>query len=71
MVGNVGAYLRIFHGQNIPVMPIKSTRDFELADKIILPGVGSFDPAMRKLNESGLRDGLIRWFSKKKPLLPG
>ena len=69
-VGNVGAYLRIFHGQNIPVMPIKSTRDFELADKIILPGVGSFDPAMRKLNESGLRDGLDQMvLEEKKPLL--
>ena len=69
-VGNVGAYLRIFHGQNIPVMPIKLTSDFELVDKIILPGVGSFDPAMRKLNESGLRSSLDKMvLQENKPLL--
>ena len=69
-VGNVGAYLRIFHGQNIPVMPIRSVNDFELVDKIILPGVGSFDSAMRKLNSSGLRDALDHTVLKEhKPLL--
>ena len=69
-VGNVGAYLRIFHGPNIPVMPIRSVNDFELVDKIILPGVGSFDSAMRKLNSSGLRDALDHTVLKEhKPLL--
>jgi glutamine amidotransferase len=69
-VGNVGAFLRIFHYQNIPVMPISSAKDFELVDKIILPGVGSFDTAMRKLNESGLRDVLDKKvLEEQKPLL--
>ena len=69
-VGNVGAYLRIFHSQNISVMPIKSATDFELVDKIILPGVGAFDSAMRKLNDSGLRDTLDEMVLKQsKPLL--
>ena len=57
-VGNVGAYLKIFHSQDIPVMPIGSASDFRLVDKIILPGVGAFDSAMRKLNKSNLRDAL-------------
>lgn len=69
-VGNVGAYLRIFHSQNISVMPIRSVNDFKLVDKIILPGVGAFDSAMRKLNESGLRDALDHKVLKDhKPLL--
>jgi len=69
-VGNVGAYLRIFHSQNISVMPIKLATDFELVDKIILPGVGAFDSAMRKLNDSGLRDTLDEMvLQHKKPLL--
>ena len=69
-VGNVGAYLRIFYSQNISVIPIRSTNDFKLVDKIILPGVGSFDPAMRKLNNSGLRDALDRMvLLEHKPLL--
>ena len=69
-VGNVGAYLRIFHSQNISVMPVRSVNDFKLVDKIILPGVGAFDSAMRKLNESGLRDMLDQVVLKQnKPLL--
>ena len=44
--------------------------DINNADKIILPGVGSFDPAMRKLNNSGLRDALDRMvLLEHKPLL--
>ncbi|MDB0049870.1 imidazole glycerol phosphate synthase subunit HisH [Pseudomonadales bacterium] len=57
-VGNINAFLRIFHSQNISAMPIVSAGDFELVDKVILPGVGAFDVAMTKLNNSGLRDGL-------------
>ena len=69
-VGNVGAYLRIFHNQNIPVMPISSVSDFKVVDKIILPGVGAFDSAMTKLNESGLRDELDEMvLQRSKPIL--
>ena len=69
-VGNVGAYLKIFHSQNIPVMPIKSPKDIAVADKIILPGVGSFDSAMQKLNSSGLRTVLDQAvLYEQKPLL--
>ena len=69
-IGNVGAYLRIFHSQNISVMPIRSVNDFKLVDKIILPGVGTFDTGMRKLNESGLRDTLDQSvLQEEKPLL--
>ena len=57
-VGNVGAFIRIFHSQNINAMNIKSPSDFDKVDKIILPGVGSFDSAIDKLNSSGLRDRL-------------
>ena len=69
-VGNVGAYLRIFHNENIPVMPISSVSDFSVVDKIILPGVGAFDSAMTKLNESGLRDVLDEMvLQQSKPIL--
>ena len=69
-IGNVGAYLRIFHSQNISVMPIRSVQDFKLVDKIILPGVGTFDSGMRKLNESGLRNTLDHSvLQEEKPLL--
>ena len=69
-VGNVGAFLRIFHGQNIPAMPIKVSSDFKSVDKLILPGVGAFDSAMSHLNNSGLRGELDKLVLEKKiPLL--
>ena len=69
-VGNVGAYLKIFHSQNISVMPIRSAKDFDLVDKIILPGVGAFDSSMMKLNDSGLRETLDEMvLNQNKPLL--
>ena len=39
------------------------------ADKIILPGVGAFEDAARKLRESGLAELLIELAGKGKPLM--
>ncbi len=39
------------------------------ADKLILPGVGAFGDAIRKLNESGLRELIIGEAKNGKPLL--
>ena len=41
--GNVQAIVRIYNNLKIPNKLIKSTADFEGVDKLILPGVGSFD----------------------------
>ena len=57
-VGNVGAFLRIFHSQNIPAVRVNSSNSFHQVDKLVLPGVGAFDSAIGKLNSSGLRDSL-------------
>lgn len=54
-VGNVGAFQRIYHSQNVPTIAISRPSHFEGITKLILPGVGAFDTAMTKLNESGLR----------------
>lgn len=47
----------------------KDEAEIRRADKIILPGVGAFEDAMRKLNESGLADVVKDEVSKGKPLL--
>ncbi len=39
------------------------------ADRIILPGVGAFEDAMKKLTETGLKDAVIAEAKKGKPLL--
>ncbi|NLP30627.1 MAG: imidazole glycerol phosphate synthase subunit HisH [Clostridiales bacterium] len=45
-----------------------SMQDIMAAEKMILPGVGSFPAAMKMLRESGLEE-LIKEEAKKKPLL--
>ena len=39
------------------------------ADKIILPGVGTFDDAAKKLFSSGMADIILRETAKGKPLM--
>lgn len=59
-VGNIRAFLNIYHKLSIPVKIIRTSEDFTGVEKLILPGVGSFDYAMSRLNESGMRQELDR-----------
>lgn len=56
--GNVQAIVRIYDNLKVPNKLIRTTFDFEGVEKLILPGVGSFDAVVSKLNESGLKDRL-------------
>ena len=55
-LGNVQAFINAYTRLDIPVNVAKSTNDLVSTNKIILPGVGSFDHAIEKFNASGLRD---------------
>jgi imidazole glycerol-phosphate synthase subunit HisH len=57
-VGNVKAYLHLFERLNIAANTASSPSGISAARRLILPGVGAFDWAMRKLAESGLRHAL-------------
>lgn len=57
-LGNIKAFVNVYDRLSIPTKVIKSENDFEDVTKLILPGVGAFDHAMIKLNNSGLRDRL-------------
>ena len=57
-LGNIQAILNIYKNFNIPAFPISNALEFDKVSRIILPGVGAFDWAMKKLNSSGLRDRL-------------
>ena len=54
-LGNVQAFKNIYDELNVPVSISRSTEDLDRATKLILPGVGSFDYAIKKLNNSGMR----------------
>jgi imidazole glycerol-phosphate synthase subunit HisH len=57
-LGNVHAFTNIYKRLNIAVKVAQRPEDLDDADKIILPGVGSFDWAMTRLEVSGMREKL-------------
>lgn len=69
-LGNINAFANIYKLLNIRVKIASTTDVLITAEKLILPGVGSFDWAMTRLNESGMRsmlDELV--LNKKIPVL--
>ena len=57
-VGNIQALVNIYRRLNIPVETAQTAGRLAAAERIILPGVGAFDWAMARLEESGMRDCL-------------
>jgi glutamine amidotransferase len=57
-LGNIQAFANIYKRLNIDVRAASTIPELKAAKHLILPGVGSFDWAMTKLNQSGLRDTL-------------
>lgn len=57
-LGNVQAFLNVFKRINVEARSARSGDELRNATKIILPGVGHFDHAMRRLDESGMRKSL-------------
>ena len=53
--GNTYAFINAFKRLNVPAIVAKTVDEVEDANKIILPGVGSFDYVMQNFNSSGLR----------------
>ena len=65
-LGNILAFANIYKRLNIPVRVVSNEIELKTAEKIILPGVGSFDWAMTRLNESGMRETLDSLVLEKK-----
>lgn len=57
-VGNIQAFVTMFKRLDIPAQRARSPIDLDDATRLILPGVGAFDHAMNRLNQSGMRDAL-------------
>lgn len=68
-VGNLYSLTGSLKYLGLETVVTSSPDDFERADKIILPGVGAFGDAARKLRESGVTDALYKQVALKKPLL--
>lgn len=66
--GNVEAIANIYKRLGVPAMLAATADELRRADRIILPGVGAFDWAMTRLNESGMREALDK-VAASKPVL--
>ena len=65
-VGNISAFANIYKNLNIDYKISKNSYDLKDVTKLILPGVGSFDHAMEKLEKSGMRGKLDELVLEKK-----
>jgi glutamine amidotransferase len=65
-VGNIFAFQNVYKRLDIQIKIAKNSKDLFNAEKLILPGVGSFDYAMSQLNASGMRDTLDELVVKQK-----
>lgn len=54
-LGNIQAISNIYKRLGVPVQVASTHNELKDATRIILPGVGAFDWAMEKLNQSGMR----------------
>jgi glutamine amidotransferase len=57
-LGNIAAFLNVYHRLNIQARTARTAEELADASKVILPGVGSFDHAMERLEQSGMRTAL-------------
>lgn len=57
-LGNIKAFQNIYRELNVPCVVAEDRQTLASAERIILPGVGSFDHAMQRLKASGLFETL-------------
>lgn len=69
-LGNISAFIYVYKRLNIPASIAQCSQDLDGATKLILPGVGAFDHAMLRLNDSGMRQTMMELVLEKNiPLL--
>lgn len=68
-MGNLHSVQVAFGRLGVALHPVHQPGDLDVCQALILPGVGSFDPAMERLQATGLVPDLQRWHADQKPLL--
>ena len=68
-MGNLHSVSTCFERLGQVLLPVSTPEDLERCDALILPGVGSFDPAMDRLHQTGLIPHLVQWGYRDRPLL--
>ena len=68
-MGNLHSVQRAFERLGVTVLAVGDEAAMDRCDAMVLPGVGSFDPAMERLHGSGLVAPIQRWCAAGQPLL--
>lgn len=68
-VGNVNSVIKAVKHLNYTPIFSNNSEDIEKCEKIILPGQGSFDFAMQKINQLGIKNKLLEHVKKGKKIL--
>ena len=68
-LGNIRAFSNIYKMLNVDYKIVQKKEELADVSKIILPGVGAFDDAMNKFNNSGLRSEVEKIVLIEKKLL--
>jgi glutamine amidotransferase len=68
-MGNLGNVRRAFEHLSQPVLLTSDPSEISSAIRIVLPGVGAFGEAVRRIDDLGLREPLLRHISSGKPML--
>jgi len=68
-MGNLHSVARAIERLGAEVVPIQNGAAMEDCHALILPGVGAFDPAMHRLERSGLAKPIQSWSGRGRPLL--
>ncbi len=67
--GNLRSVERALARAGFAVVRAERPSDLDGARLVVLPGVGAFGPAMRRLSEAGFVDALRAWAGEGRPLL--
>ncbi len=68
-LGNIRSLMNWFRRGSIPVNFTDDESTIRNSDVIILPGVGAYEDAMKRLNEKGLSKVIIEEVNKGKPIV--
>ena len=68
-MGNLHSVEKAFNRLGYQPVRVGCSDDLDHCDALVLPGVGSFDPAMENLHSTGLVPDLKRWNEADRPIL--
>ena len=69
-MGNLGSVFNMFKKNGVASKITSDLEEIKSATKLLLPGVGSFDKAMQRINTSGIKDVLDnKVITEKTPIL--